>query len=100
MKITIDIDLSRERKKWANTALQNDVAANESQAATLEEYLAPKLQPFVEAKLNEITDSWKPIETEEIKERRAAVAVLLNEIPAEKLAAVEAAIAAEVQTKP
>lgn len=100
MKITIDIDLSPEREKWATIAFQRDVDAKESDAGTIEEYLAPKLQPFVEDKLNEITDSWKPEETAEIKERRAAAAERLKEAPIEKLEAIEAALAAEVAPKP
>jgi len=94
MKLTIDIELSPEREKWATNALQNDVAAKETEATTLEEYLAPKLQPFVEEKLNEITDSWRPVDAPEVAAKRDSVAELLKEIPADKLEEIEAAIIA------
>lgn len=100
MRLTFDIDLSPEREKWATTALQRDVEAKESTASTVEEYLGPKLQPFLEQKLSEMTDSWKPEESVEIKERRAAAAALLKEVPIAKLEAIEATLAAEFAPNP
>lgn len=100
MKITIDIDLSPEREKWAAIAFQSVVESKETEAATVEEYLGSILKPSVEATLGQVTDSWKPEEAAEIKERRAAAAAKLSEVPIEKLEAIEAALAAESETKP
>lgn len=93
-------NLTKDRRTWATSAWQTAVQAGDTTADTLNNYLESILQPFVDQKLNEITDSWKPEETVEIKERRAAAAELLKEIPVEKLAAVEAAISSEVEPKP
>ena len=94
MKLTLEIELSPEREKWATTVWQTAVAAKETEAQTLDEYLEGLVQPFVDQRIAEITDSWKPAETAEDTARREAVAAALQEIPLEKLAAIEAAIEA------
>ncbi len=104
MKLTFDIDISPEREKWATIAFQSVVESKETEAATVEEYIASILKPSVEAIIGQVTDSWKPVEAAEVVARRDAAADLISEIPAEKLAvveaAIEAALAAEVEPKP
>jgi len=101
MILSIKIDLSPEREKWAYIAWQNVVAFKETEAASVEAFLSDTLKPAVEEFARTVTDSWKPEEDEAIKERRAAAAELLKEIPIEKLEAIEATLAAaEVEPNP
>ena len=87
-------NLTPEREKWATVAWQTAVEAKETTAETLKEYLTDILQPIVDNLLIDITESWKPQDTEELKARRQEVIAQLKELPIEKLAAVEAAIEA------
>lgn len=101
MKLSIEINLSPEREKWALIAWQKVVAEQATEAVSVEAFLSDTLKPAVEEFAQTVTDSWKPEEAEAIKERRAAAAELLKEIPIEKLEAIEATLAtAEVEPKP
>ncbi len=86
--------LTPEREKWATIAWQTAVEAKETTAETLDDYLTAILQPVVDNLLIDITDSWKPQDSEEIKARREEVIAHLKEIPIEKLEIIEAAIEA------
>ena len=89
------------KEKWAYIAWQNVVAFKETEAASVEAFLSDTLKPAVEEFAGTVTDSWKPEEAAEIKERRAAAAERLKEIPLDKLEAIEATLAAaEVEPKP
>lgn len=94
MTLTIDIELSPEREKWAYLAWQNVLAAKETDAPSTEVYLSATLKPLLDNLLIDITDSWKPQDSEEVKVRREEAIAHLKEIPVEKLELIEAAIAA------
>ena len=94
MTLTIDIELSPEREKWAYLAWQNVLAVKETEATSLEVYLSAALKPVVDNLLIDITDSWKPQDSKEVKVRREEAIAHLKEIPVEKLELIEAAIAA------
>lgn len=100
MILTIKIELSPEREKWAYIAWQRVLEEKATEAQSVEAYLSDALKPAVEEFAYTVTDSWKPEEAAEIKERRAAAAELLKEVPIEKLAAIEATLAAEVEPNP
>jgi len=94
MKLTIKVNLSPEREKWATSAWQSVLAANETDAATLEEYLSDTLKQSLQDFVDVVTDSWRPVDTVEVKTRREKAIAALKDIPVEKLELIEASIEA------
>lgn len=92
MKITIDIDLSPEREKWATTAFQSVAESKETAAATVEEYIGSILKPSVASILDQVTDSWRPEDAPEVAAKRDQLASKIRDLPPEKLQEIEASI--------
>ena len=94
MTLTIDIELSPEREKWAYLAWQTSLGVKDTTAESTEAYLSSILKTSLEEFVAVVTDSWKPQDSKEVKVRREEAIAHLKELPVEKLELIEAAIAA------
>lgn len=97
--MNLSINLSKTALGIATDTWNNARKVQETSAETVEAYLESlltgELQDTLDARVAEVVRSWTPPETEEVKQKRDELAGKLADVPAEKLAQIEAIMSAE-----
>lgn len=92
--MNIQISLSKLEEKLATGTWAAAVAVGETKANSVEEYIESLIEPeviaFVNDRVSTIVASWAPVDSQDVKERKDALAEKLAVIPEEKLAQIEA----------
>jgi len=100
MKIEIDITIPNDLAPFADAAWKASGSGAKSAEAYVASLISTELQEKADARVSEVVSSWRPVDAPEVVARKNELAAKLKDMPLEKLAAIEAVLAAEAVVGP
>jgi hypothetical protein len=94
------LNLNNNETEWATAVWKKSVKEGTSSAVTLKDYMEDLFQSEYDAKCKSAARSWKPVETDDFKAKREALAAKLVSIPVEQFQVLTDVIDGKLVAKP